>query len=184
MRKKYIVITALLCVVFLAGCQETANGGLSRSEEEETSLSIEDSNVKESEIILGSTPEDTSVSGHNDGQASQDAQRGGGNITQELEELMITFGQAYFNGDADTIEKLLINGYEWDIEVYESPEQVDEMEIMQIKGLQQINEQQLLDKYELSIEFQIPNEDSLTYLSVTWKNVEGDWKISGYGLEK
>lgn len=184
MRKKYIVITALLCVVFLAGCQETANGGLPRSEEEETTLSIEDSNVKESEIILESTPEDTSVSGHNDGQASQDAQRGGGNITQELEELMTTFGQAYFNGDADTIEKLLINGYEWDIEVYESPEQVDEMEIMQIKGLQQINEQQLLDKYELSIEFQIPNEDSLTYLSVTWKNVEGDWKISGYGLEK
>lgn len=160
MKKKYIAIIMLLCATFLAGCQETA------------------------QPILESTPEDTSILGLNDGQVSQDVPKGESRITQELGGLMTTFGQAYFNGDTDTIEKLLINGYEWDIEVYESPEQVDEMEIMQIKGLQQIDEQQLLDKYELSIEFQIPNEDSLTYLSVTWENVEGIWKISGYGLEK
>lgn len=184
MRKRYIVIIMLLCAAFLAGCQEVANGGLPRSEEEETPLSIEDSNVKVSETILESSPEDTSIPGLNHGQVSQDVQRGGGNITQELEELMTTFGQAFFNGDTDTIERLLISGYEWEIEVYESPDQMDEIEIMQIKGLQQIDEQQLLDKYELSIEFQILNEDSLTYLSVTWKNIEGTWKISGYGLEK
>lgn len=167
MRKRYIAIIMLLCTAFLVGCQEVTNGGLPRNEEE-TPLSIED----------------TSIPGLNHGQVSQDVQRGGGNITQELEELMTTFGQAYFNGDIDTIEKLLINDYEWDIEVYESPDQMGEIEIMQIKGLQQIDEQQLLDKYELSIEFQILNEDSLTYLSVTWKNIEGTWKKSGYGLEK
>ncbi len=65
---------------------------------------------------------------------------------------MTTFSQAYFNGDIDTIEKLLINDYKGDIEVYDFG-QVDEVDNIKIKGLQLIDEQQLSDKYDLSIEF-------------------------------
>ena len=184
MRKKYIAIIMLLCAAFFAGCQETANNGILRNEEEETPSSIVDSNVGSTEPILESTPEDTSTLEINDAPVPQDVPNDEGNIAQELEKLMTTFGQAYFSGDIKEIKELLIDDYEWEIEVYESPDQVDEIEIMQIKGLQQIDENQLLDKYELSIEFWIPNEDSLAYLSVTWKNVEGAWKVSGYGLEK
>ncbi len=66
--------------------------------------------------------------------------------------MMTTFSQAYFNGDIDTIEKLLINDYKGDIEVYDFG-QVDEVDNIKIKGLQLIDEQQLSDKYDLSIEF-------------------------------
>lgn len=184
MRKKYIAIIMLLCAALFAGCQETVNSGILRNEEEETPSSIVDSNVESPELILESTPEDTSTLEINDVPVPQDILKDEVTLTQELEELMTTFGQAYFNGDIDAIEGLLIDDYEWEIEVYESPDQVYEIEIMQIKGLQQIDENQLLDQYELSIEFRIPGEDSLTYLSVTWENVEGDWKVSGYGLEK
>lgn len=168
MRKKYIAIIMLLCAAFFAGCQEVENSGF----------------VGSTEPILESTPEDTSTLAINDVPVPQDIPKDEVTLTQELEELMTTFGQAYFSGDIEEIKELLIDDYEWEIEVYESPDQVDEIEIMQIKGLQQIDESQLIDQYELSIEFRIPNEDSLTYLSVTWENIEETWKVSGYGLEK
>ena len=168
MRKKYIAIIMLLCAVFFAGCQENVNSGLAESPEP----------------ILESTPEDTSALEINDVPVPQDIPKDEDNVAQELEGQMATFGQAYFKGDVDAIEELLIDDYEWEIEVYESPDQVDEIDILQIKGLQQIDESQLIDQYELSIEFRIPNEDSLTYLSVTWENVEETWKVNGYGLEK
>ncbi|MCM1540753.1 MAG: M56 family metallopeptidase [Blautia sp.] len=103
---------------------------------------------------------------------------------QELERLMADFGRAYFNGDRDAVGGFLASGYEGAIEVYESSDQADELEIIQIKGLQWIEGQALADRYELSIEFRIPGEDSLTYLSVTWILENEVWKISGYGLEK
>lgn len=168
MRKKYIAIIMLLCAAFFAGCQEVANSGFAESPEP----------------ILESTPEDTSTLAINDVPVPQDIPKDEVTLTQELEELMTTFGQAYFSGDIEKIKELLIDDYEWEIEVYESPDQVYEIEIMQIKGLQQIDESQLIDQYELSIEFRIPGEDSLTYLSVTWENIEETWKVSGYGLEK
>ena len=103
---------------------------------------------------------------------------------QELEGLMADFGQACFSGDMDAIGKSLINDCEWDIDAYEFSGQADELEIIQIKGLQQIDEHHPLDRYTLSMEFRIPNEDSLTYLTATWRKEDEGWKISGYGLEK
>ncbi len=190
--KKRLIAMLMFCIVVLVGCSTSTDkdaDDVSQKVYQDNSLEQPlqetlEATVAMKEDSLADTNEETSISELNAGQVLQDVQRDEGNVMQELEKLMATFGQAYFNGDIDTIETLLINGYEWDIEVYESPDQVDEIEIIQTKGLQQIDEQQLLDKYELSIEFRIPNEDSLTYLSVIWKNVEGIWKISGYGLEK
>ncbi len=190
--KKRLIAMIMFCIVVLAGCSTSTDkdaDNVSQKVYQDNSLEQPLQETLEATVAMkedspADTNEETSISELNAGQVLQDVQRDEGNVMQELEKLMATFGQAYFNGDIDTIEALLINGYEWDIEVYESPDQVDEIEIIQTKGLQQIDEQQLLDKYELSIEFRIPNEDSLTYLSVIWKNVEGIWKISGYGLEK
>lgn len=103
---------------------------------------------------------------------------------QELEELMADFSQAYFAGDIDAIGNYLADGYEWDIDVYESPGQADELEMIQIKGFQQTNERHPAGRYILSLEFRIPDEDSLTYLAATWIRENGSWKISGYGVEK
>lgn len=103
---------------------------------------------------------------------------------RELEELMTLFCTAYFEGDDDTVKGFLVNDYEWNLEVYGDAAHADEVEIIQIKGLQQIDEGNLTDHYNLSLEIRISGEDSLTYLSVTWENQNGSWKVRGYGLEK
>lgn len=103
---------------------------------------------------------------------------------QELEELMTLFYTAYFGGDIDTIKRLMAENYEWSLDAYGDPEHADEVEIIQIKGLQNIDERNVLDHYNLSLELRIPDDDSLTYLEVTWEKKNGSWKVSGYGLEK
>lgn len=108
----------------------------------------------------------------------------GSGTMQELEGLMTDFSRAYFNGDIDAIGKFLVDDYEWGVDAYESPDQADELEMIQIKGFRQIDERHPSDRYIMSIEFRIPGEDSLTYLTATWRKENEDWKISGYGLEK
>ena len=107
-----------------------------------------------------------------------------GDTAQELEKLMTSFYTAYFGADIDTIKKLTTINYEWSLDAYSDPEHADEVEIIQIKGLQNIDESNVLDRYNLSLEFRVPDEDSLTYLEVTWEKENGSWKVSGYGLEK
>lgn len=136
------------------------------------------------EYTSGKPPKDTAAFESDDNQISEEIADPISETMQELKGLMADFGQVYFNGDIDSIGKFLVNDYEWDIDAYESPGQADELEIIQIKGSQQIDERHPLGRYILSIEFRIPNEDSLTYLTATWRKENEDWKISGYGLEK
>lgn len=187
MKKRYAIITTLLLTAFLAGCQEAKNGGSAMDSNEETQSSMLEADAEFPEAILEKSSADTAILVSNNGQVSWDIQKVEeivepiNETAQELEELMTSFGQTYFNGDIDTIEKFLVNDYQWGIETFEFTAQAD---IVGINGLQQIDEQQLLDHYELSMQFRFPGEDSLTYLSVAWEKEGDDWKVSGYGLEK
>ena len=107
-----------------------------------------------------------------------------GDVSKELEGMMTTFYQAYFTGDVDTIRGLVIKDYIWSLDVYGDPAHADEVEILKLKGPQAVIVQDYSDGYDMSLEFRIPGEDSLTYLSATWVKEDDIWKIKGYGLEK
>lgn len=104
---------------------------------------------------------------------------------RKLERIMTLFYTAYFDGDVDTIKQYLVKDYQWNPDVYEDPQHASEVEIKGIKGLNGIDELNIEDQYEVSLEFRAPNEDSFTYLSTVFVyDIDGSWKISFYGLEK
>ena len=107
-----------------------------------------------------------------------------GDVSGELEGLMTTFYQAYFAGDTDTIRGLVIKDYIWSLDVYGDLDHADDVEILQLKGPKAVIVQDYPDSYDMSLEFRIPGEDSLTYLSATWVKEDGIWRIEFYGLEK
>ena len=167
--KKTHVIIMLLCTVFFAGCRTNADAEFTEAVLEESSDDIIDIETRDN---------------NESGDESKDEEESSVSLNetaQKLEELMEAFGQAYFCGDVDSIKKFLVEDYEWDIDTYEYTVQAD---IVRVKGIQQIDEQNLRDCYELSIQFRFPGEDSMTYLSVEWQKEGDDWKVIGYGLEK
>ena len=103
---------------------------------------------------------------------------------QDLRQRMEDFCQAYFHGDAEAAKGFLSASYSGDIEVYGNPEEAETMDMRDIAGLDGIGELSDTERYTLSKPFLVPGEDSLTYLSVTFVSENGEWKISGYGLEK
>ena len=107
-----------------------------------------------------------------------------GDVSEELEELMTTFYQAYFAGDVDAVRNLVVEDYAWSLDIYGDLAHADEVEILQLKGPQAVNVPDYTEGYDMSLELRIPGEDSLTYLSATWVRENDSWKIKGYGLEK
>lgn len=107
-----------------------------------------------------------------------------GDVSRELEGLMTMFYQAYFAGDVDTIRGLVIKDYIWSLDVYGDLDHADEVEILKLKGPKAVIVQNYPDSYDMSLEFRIPSEDSLTYLSATWVKEDDTWRIEFYGLEK
>lgn len=101
-----------------------------------------------------------------------------------LEEFIMTFYQAYFTGDLSTIKESLVSDFQWDVDAYPYPEEADEVEFIQIKGLQQIEDLERTGRFTVWVECLLPNDDSLTYLTIECTKENGDWKIEGYGLEK
>ena len=55
---------------------------------------------------------------------------------------------------------------------------------LDVRGLKDINALEASEEYTLSKPFIAEGEDTWTYLSATFINENGEWKISGYGLEK
>ena len=102
--------------------------------------------------------------------------------TKELVQAMTSFYEAYFSRDKLTVMSHLVENYPWGIEMYEDSEHADEVEIKGILGLNEIDGS--ADQYTLSLAFINPGEDSLTYLVVIFENVNGNWKVNFYGLEK
>ncbi len=103
---------------------------------------------------------------------------------QNLRQRMEDFCQAYFHGDAEAAKGFLSASYSGDIDVYGNSEETETMDMRGIAGLDGISELSDSERYTLSKPFIVPGEDSLTYLSVTFVNENGEWKVSGYGLEK
>jgi beta-lactamase regulating signal transducer with metallopeptidase domain len=107
----------------------------------------------------------------------------------ELEELMTKFYVAYFSGDTDTIKSLMVDDYKSNpimndnLDVYDT-DKLSDIEIRQIKGLANIDEENLYEPHNLSLELFMPNDDSLTYLTAELVNEDSSWKIDWYGLEK
>jgi hypothetical protein len=111
-----------------------------------------------------------------------------------LEELMTKFYVAYFSGDTDTIKSLMVDDYKSNpimndnLDVYNADDyntdKSGNIEIRQIKGLTNIDAENMFQPHELSLEFCLPNDDSLTYLTAKWVNEDNSWKINSYGLEK
>lgn len=90
----------------------------------------------------------------------------------------------YFHGEAETVKGFLSASYSNDIDVYGNPEEAETMDMRDITGLAGISGLPDTEEYTLSKPFIVPGEDSLTYLSVTFVNENGEWKVSFYGLEK
>ena len=107
----------------------------------------------------------------------------GSEEVQNLRQIMEDFCQAYFRGDTETVKGYLSASYSDDLDVYENPEEVENMDMRDITGLDGISELDA-EKYNLSKPFVVSGEDSLTYLSVTFVLENGEWKVSYYGLEK
>lgn len=103
----------------------------------------------------------------------------------ELEDLMTLFYTAYFNKDIDTIEQCLAGDYQGNVSFMSEVSSLNEVEILEIKGWgNAVNLGNIGDECELSLEFILPNEDSLTYLTVDFVKEDTGWKIRWYGLEK
>lgn len=103
----------------------------------------------------------------------------------ELEDLMTLFYTAYFNKDIDTIEQCLAEDYQGNVSFMSEVSSLEEVEILEIKGWKNaVNLGNIGDECELSLEFILPNEDSLTYLTVDFIKEDTGWKIRWYGLEK
>jgi beta-lactamase regulating signal transducer with metallopeptidase domain len=113
---------------------------------------------------------------------------------EELESLMTKFYVAYFSGDTDTIKSLMVDDYKSNpimndnLDVYNADDyntdKSGNIEIRQIKGLTNIDAENLSQPHILSLEFFMPNEDSLTYLEAEWINEDNSWKIDWYALDK
>ena len=103
---------------------------------------------------------------------------------QNLRQRMEDFCRAYFHGEAETVKGFLSASYSNDIDVYGNPEEAETMDMRDITGLAGISGLPDTEEYTLSKPFIVPGEDSLTYLSVTFVNENGEWKVSFYGLEK
>lgn len=103
---------------------------------------------------------------------------------QEIKRITEEFAAAYFGGDADTLQKYLTSPYEGDIDTYDTYEGTGTVNDFTIKGLPEVGEENVKNKWEISLEFIDSNEDSCTYLTLSFIKQEGSWKISFYGLEK
>ena len=103
---------------------------------------------------------------------------------QELGKTVTLFYTAYFNYDFETIRQCVADSYGDDIEVLDDINSLDEVEVLGIKGLDSSMQSNIGDQCELSLEFLLPDEDSLTYLSVGFIKEDTGWKIRSCILEK
>lgn len=103
---------------------------------------------------------------------------------QEIRSVVEEFARAYFDGDADALKKFLASPFEGDIDTYDSYEGTGTASDFTIKGLPEAGERAVNNKLEISLEFMDSNDDSYTYLSLSFVKQEDGWKVKSYGLEK
>ncbi|MDE5698636.1 MAG: hypothetical protein K2I96_14710 [Lachnospiraceae bacterium] len=100
---------------------------------------------------------------------------------QEIEEIVTEFCAAYFGGDLESVKSFLMDQYIWDIDVYENS--TNEVEIMSVKGLEDIGEKNIDDVCVVSVEYKEEGMDTYVYLTVEFIKTDKGWKIEFYGNE-
>lgn len=100
----------------------------------------------------------------------------------KIRTVLDVFAEAYFDGNADAIQKFLASTYEGEIEIYEG---IGAIGALTVKGLSDADEKKIENgKCIVSIEFRDSNyDDMLLYLTVIFVKEEDDWKIQFYGVE-
>lgn len=106
-------------------------------------------------------------------------------VREEAKAVADRFSDAYFSGNIDGIKEYLAESFSGELECYHPNEgESAEVEIIQVKGLQNINIFNMRKSCHISVEFRAVYEDSLTYLETDIVREKSDWKIKSYGLEK
>lgn len=112
-------------------------------------------------------------------------EKGNEKIRGEAKAVADAFSEAYFSGDVDGVKAYLADSFVGEAECYQPNEgESSEVEIMQVKGLQDINLFNMRKECHFSVEFRAVYEDSLTYLETGIVREKSEWKITWYGLEK
>lgn len=106
-------------------------------------------------------------------------------VREEAKAVADQFSDAYFSGNIDGVKAFLAKSFGGELECYHPNEgESAEVEIIQVKGLQNINIFNMRKSCHISVEFRAVYEDSLTYLETDIVREKSDWKIKSYGLEK
>lgn len=108
-------------------------------------------------------------------------------ISESQEQLSETwlkaFAAAYFAADTEQIQKFLAASFAGDPEGYSGDG--EDVQIHEIKGLEQTTECEVGETCEVSVEFKVSEEaDYYTYLTVTVVKETGRWMVQDYGLEQ
>lgn len=112
-------------------------------------------------------------------------EKGNDKVREEAKAIADRFSDAYFSGNIDGVKAYLAESFAGDLECYHPHEgESAEVEIIQVKGLQNINIFNMRNPCHFSVEFRAVYEDSLTYLETDVVREKSGWKIKSYGLEK
>ena len=93
------------------------------------------------------------------------------------------FAEAYFEGNADAVQKLLADTFEGEIDTYEGTGIISDLTV---KGLSDTDDKVMEDgQYAtVSLAFRDSNyDDMFLYISFRFIKQEGVWKIQSYGVE-
>lgn len=107
------------------------------------------------------------------------------NVREEAKATAEQFADAYFTGNIDGVKAYLVESFMEDVECYHPNEgESADVEIMQVKGLQNITIFNKRKTCHISVEYLAVYEDSLSYLEMNIIREKSGWKIISYWLEK
>ncbi len=100
---------------------------------------------------------------------------------QEIENIVVEFATAYFDGNIDVMRKFLASTYEGEIDIYESTGTISDLTV---KGLSNVEQKKIYKgKCTVSLEFKDSNYENMFYLTFEFIRQEDRWKIQSYGVE-
>lgn len=101
---------------------------------------------------------------------------------QKIRTVLDEFAKAYFNGNADDIQKFLASTYKGEIDIYEVTGTISDLTVRELSDADK--EKIENGKCSISIEFRDSNyEDMFLYLTSILVKEEDNWKIQFYGVE-
>ncbi len=179
-KKTYLATMIMLTMLTFSACSDQETIDYSTVETSQNEENPEQDNQDLPEDSLKDLESESAAL--NNAENSEESEKS--EEVQNLQQKMEDFCQAYFNGDSEAVQGFLSESFTWDVEVYEGSEDVEDIDMRDITGLKDVSELAASEKYILSKPFIIPGEDTMTYLTVIFINEDGEWKVSGYGLEK